>query len=130
MKRAASAGNDRELRVMDWLTQWGWMCGSRRHIGGAGDIIAVRWFADDDRADASDPLGDADLIIVEVKSTQRPYDHFLPADRQAMRDLAADIHADAWLAWWPARKPLVWLPAAGWPRTLVKAPDGQLELKP
>jgi hypothetical protein len=40
--RAPGAGNTRELRVMDVLAEEGWLCASRRHIGGAGDVLAVR----------------------------------------------------------------------------------------
>ena len=112
--RSANAGLARENRVVAQLVGWGWTCASRRHYGGAGDILAVRWLAEP--ADATDPLGDADLIIVEVKSTRRPYDHFLPEDRRAMHALAAATMAEAWLAWWPARGALHWIHESAWPK--------------
>jgi hypothetical protein len=44
--RAPGAGNTRELRVMDVLAEEGWLCASRRHIGGAGDVLAIRSYVD------------------------------------------------------------------------------------
>lgn len=76
--------------------------GSRRHIGGAGDLLAIH------------PRQRARLI--EVKTTQRnPYDHFLPDDRQALSDLAAHIDADPLLAWRRNGK-TTWLTDTDWPQ--------------
>jgi hypothetical protein len=52
-----------------------WLVASRRHIGGAGDLLAVLWL----------PFPYMHLVrLIEVKKTRRPYDHFLPEDRAAL----------------------------------------------
>lgn len=92
---------------MDVLAEEGWLCASRRHIGGAGDILAVRLFAGGAALEAR---------LVEVKSTTYgPYDSFGPADRRAMVDSAIRCGAEPWLAWWPPRQKLRWIHATHWP---------------
>lgn len=105
--RAPGAGNTRELRVMDTLASEGWLCGSRRHIGGAGDILAVRLYA---RGPALEGR------LIEVKSTAGgPYERFGPRDREALSDTAIKFGAEPWLAWWPPRQKLRWIHASHWP---------------
>lgn len=105
--RSPGAGNARELRVMDVLASEGWLCASRRHIGGAGDILAVRPYA-------GGPTLEARLI--EVKSTTYgPFDSFGPADRRALLDTAISCGAVPVLAWWPPRRELRWIHATHWP---------------
>lgn len=101
--RAPGAGNQRELAVMAVLAEEGWLCASRRHIGGAGDVLAVQ----------PDPVvrscGLLHLVswLIEVKSTTYgPWDTFRPADRQALVETADQHGAEAWLYWWPPRKSL------------------------
>lgn len=97
--RAPGAGNQRELAVMAVLAEEGWLCASRRHIGGAGDVLAVRWYAG--------RLGELQAQLIEVKSTAGgPWERFGPADRQALVETAEQHGASAWLYWWPPRKPL------------------------
>lgn len=77
-------------------------------------------------ARAAGSLGDADLIalkvgypsrLVEVKSTAAgPYDGFGPADRAALLLAAKIAGAEAWLAWWPPRGKLRWIPSSEWPQ--------------
>lgn len=74
---------------------------------------------------AAGSLGDADLValrvgsrprLIEVKSTaQGPYEHFGPADRAALSLAARIAGADAFVAWWPSRGKLHWIPEASWP---------------
>ena len=96
-----SRGLDRETRVAQLLEEQGYVCGSRRHIGGAGDILAVGLVA---------------KRLIEVKSTITPYAHFLPADRAAMSALARSIDAVAELAWWPKRGKLRFIAEDEWPK--------------
>jgi hypothetical protein len=104
-KRAPGAGNARELKVMDLLATEGWLCASRRHIGGAGDILAV-----------TNRTGWPEMQLIEVKSTTRsPWVNFLPIDRQAMVETAAQHGCEAWLYWWPPRRGLQRIPASEWP---------------
>jgi Holliday junction resolvase len=76
-------------------------------------------------ARAAGSLGDADLValkdgqrprLIEVKSTAGgPYEHFGPKDRADLAWAAGLAGADAWLAWWPPRGKLRWIPASEWP---------------
>lgn len=85
-----SRGLDRERRIATALERDGWVVGSRRHIGGAGDLLAVRHWR-----------RIFTVRLIEVKSTRTPWSHFQPADRQAMLDLAEKIDSEPWLYWWP-----------------------------
>jgi hypothetical protein len=58
----------------------------------------------------------AQVRLVEVKSTAKgPYEHFGPADRERLRNAAEKAGASAFLAWWPSRRLLRWIPAEEWP---------------
>ena len=85
-----SRGLERERRVARILEDEGWVVASRRHIGGAGDLIAIRA-----------QNGSPEVRLIEVKSTARPYERFGPADRLAMRRTARACGGDAYLCWWP-----------------------------
>jgi Holliday junction resolvase len=75
------------------------------------------------RAAAS--LGDADVValkagqpaeFIEVKSTHRgPYHGFGPRDRADLLAAARLAGAEAWLCWWPPRKPPKWIHSSEWP---------------
>ena len=119
--RSPGAGNARELKVMAVLASEGWLCASRRHIGGAGDILAAR----QDRiimhpGDPSETGAGATLVhrllLIEVKSTTRnPWNDFGPADRQALVETAEKHGAVPWLYWWPPRGKLLRIPAEDFP---------------
>jgi hypothetical protein len=121
--RAPGAGNTRELRVMDMLAEEGWLCASRRHIGGAGDVLAIRSYVDIGSAKGEG----IDARLIEVKSTAGgPWERFGPADRQALVETAEEHGAEAWLYWWPPRGKLQRIPASGWPISRVKT-QAQIE---
>lgn len=82
-------GNGRERRSCALLEGDGWLVGSRRHIGGAGDLLAVK-------------AGERPMLI-EVKATLGPYAHFGPKDRAELREAAKRAGAVAVLAWWKPR---------------------------
>ena len=114
-KRAPGAGNARELKVMDVLASEGWLCASRRHIGGAGDILAVHATPVPHWAGPNSLLLNRALLI-EVKSTTRsPWVNFGQQDRQAMVETAEQHGCEAWLYWWPPRRGLQRIPASEWP---------------
>lgn len=102
MPRGKRAGTQRERAVRDLLTERGWLAFRAPASLGVADVVALK----------------AGYIarLIEVKSSaQGPYEHFGPADREALRQAAEVAGAEAILAWWPARKPLVWLAADAWP---------------
>lgn len=78
-------GNSAELFVAENLEAEGWVVASRRHIGGAGDLLAVH------------PV-QARTLLVEVKARKRPYDGFRPGDREAMKATPLPPGGERWLA--------------------------------
>ena len=88
--RGARAGNAVEVKVARLLDQEGWLVGSRRHIGGAGDLLAARG---------------REVALIEVKSTAGgPYERFGPAERAAMfavRERRPNLLLA--LYWWPPK---------------------------
>jgi hypothetical protein len=117
-----------ELNAMLVLSSQGWICGSRRHMFGAGDFLAVR-----PEALVSLPSGAQrplhEVRLVEVKTTaQGPYERFGPQDRRLLLEAAKQYGAGAWLAWRPpgvSAEDWAWIPSALWPENtttpLVKA---------
>ena len=80
---------------MEHLAADDWLCGSRRHIGGAGDVLAVRRMLDSPQLEA---------MLTEVKTTAGgPYERFGPKDRAALKAEAARVGAVPMLAWRPPR---------------------------
>ena len=99
------------------LAEEGWLCASRRHIGGAGDILAVRM----------DRILRSAALLIEVKSTARSaWVSFGPADRQALIDTAIRYGAEPWLYWWPPRGDLQRIPASEFPSARA---DTQLRIE-
>lgn len=95
-------GLDRERQIRRLLEADGWVV--LRSAGSLGpvDLVALR--------------ATFRPRLVEVKSTAGgPYERFGPDDRAAMQWLAARAGADAWLAWWPPRGELRWIPDMRWP---------------
>lgn len=99
---ASRRGHQRERAVRDWLRDRDWLAFRAPASLGVADVVALR--------DGSRPR------LVEVKSTaQGPYEHFGPADRAELAAAAVLAGADAFLAWWPPRGELRWIPEAEWP---------------
>ncbi len=97
-----SRGNGFENEVGNQLETKGWMVASRRHRGGAGDLLALG------------PHGERWLI--ECKTTARgPFADFLPAQRKLMHDAGKKHDCTLWLVWRAPGKPIRWIGAEGWP---------------
>ena len=110
-RRAPGAGNARELKVIALLEEDGWVCASRRHIGGAGDVLAVKPPGETTRRHRV-----VTALLIEVKSTAGgPYERFGPAARRDLSDLARGHGCEAWLYWWPPRGALARIPEHEWP---------------
>ena len=98
-----SRGHDRERAVKAWFIQRDWLAFRAPASLGCADVIALK--------DGERPR------LVEVKSTAGgPYEHFGPADRHRLSLAAHMAGADAYLAWWPSRGRLVWIPEECWPK--------------
>jgi len=78
-------GNGAELYVAECLEAEGWVVASRRHIGGAGDLLSVHPETGETR-------------LIEVKCRKRPYDGFRPDARQEMRETPLPPGGTRWLA--------------------------------
>ena len=94
-------GIQRERQVRAWLQEHDyWVCRAAGSMGDA-DLVALK---------------PGDRRLVEVKSTaQGPYERFGPAARDRLRFAAELADCSAWLAWWPSRGRLTWIPAGEWP---------------
>lgn len=99
-----SRGHDRERRVRDWLTERDWVVVRAAGSLGGIDLVAMK-------------AGHTPMLV-EVKATAGgPYERFNPADRADLKKRAEWAGAEAWLAWWPPRGKLRWIPSSEWPPT-------------
>lgn len=98
----ASKGNGFEREVAKALEADGWTVGSRRHIGGCGDLLAVK-------------PGERPRLIECKRGAHSPYENFRELDRNVMRDYAAGRGLVAELAWRKDRGGLEFIVEASWP---------------
>lgn len=114
-------GLDREREVLDLLEAHGWVCVRSAGSHGSADVVAavdgiVSFVPGDLLAQWPQTRFLRALLYVEVKSTaQSPFERFGPEDRRLALDRADRAGGEAWLAWWPPRKRLTWIPSAKWP---------------
>lgn len=85
------------------LTEAGWLCASRRHLAGPGDVLAI--------------FPNRLPLLIEVKTTSAgPFDRFGPKARNELLTAASKSGALALLAWRPPGAPTFsMLPPAAWP---------------
>lgn len=94
-------GHNRERQVKDKLIQDGWWCIRAAGSLGDADVVAIK---------------DGRILFVEVKATKAGrFSGFGPQDRRELLEAAGVAGAEAWLAWWPSRGKLVWVPSDEWP---------------
>lgn len=115
---AVSRGNAAERYVAKWLQDRGWIVGSRRHIGGAGDLLAVHPEPlIKGGEDFLDFLGDpipTSVWLIEVKAAKELWQQFRREDRQAMRDTFLPPGGERFCV--NVRgKELEWYPESSWP---------------
>jgi Holliday junction resolvase-like predicted endonuclease len=103
VRNTSRVGNAAEVFVARWLEERGWIVGSRRHIGGAGDLLAVL-----------PSSGVTWLIEVKCCQPKRIWGNFERADRQAMRDTPLPEGAERYVVN-KVGKELVWLGENSWP---------------
>jgi hypothetical protein len=78
---------------MELLQADGWLVGSRRHIGGVGDVLAVK----------VDAFG-LEALLIEVKASSAPYMNFRRRDRAELAGYCAEREGiTPLLAWWAPR---------------------------
>lgn len=92
-------GRARELDVADFYRQHGWVVYRLAH--GCADVVALK-------------AGTLPLLV-QVKSTRRPFERFGPADRDALLHEAIMSGGVAVLAHWPLRGRLRLIPSSDWP---------------
>lgn len=92
-------GRQRELAVRRVLRTEGWVV--YRLAWGCADVGAMR--------------AGFRPMLVQVKSTTRPYEHFGPRDRLALLREAIAADAEPVLAWWPKDGALTMISADEWP---------------
>ncbi len=98
----SSRGHNRERQVKHELESDDWLVFRAAGSLGICDLLAIRAYSPN--------------RLIEVKSTaQGPYERFSPADRANLKAVAARSGAEAWLAWWPPRGKLRWIPSHEWP---------------
>jgi hypothetical protein len=119
MRRGAGsrAGRDAEVELAQRFEQWGALVGSRRHIGGAGDLL-VAWRVWQDLSH--------ELWLVEVKTTAKgPWERFLPADRCELYRVAKTLHAEPMVAHRRRTSDATWkfYTADRWPENLPRITD-------
>lgn len=96
-------GTQREHAVRDWLRERDWVVVRAAGSLGCADLVALK-------------RGERPRLI-EVKSTaQGPYERFSRRERADLIWHARMADADAWLAWWPPRGRLHWIPESDWPK--------------
>lgn len=88
--------------MAEWLTERGWVVGSRRHIKGPGDLLAVH---PDDGA----------VWLIEVKKAKDLWQQFRRADRAAMKALVLPVGGERWVVNVLPKKELRWEPQSAWP---------------
>lgn len=97
-----SRGINRERQVRVLLRNEGWVVIRAAGSLGVCDLVACR-------------IGERTRFI-EVKATAGgPYEHFGPASRHELGVTAYEAGGDAWLAYWPPRGKLTWIPEREWP---------------
>lgn len=133
-RTSRARGTQRERAVAALMRADGWVVGSMRTSAGGGDLIASRGSgptievcrrsgADSASCGLSACENGCDVVyptmpevrLVEVKSTSRPFERFGPRDRLAMKVIAEQAGATAWLAHWPKNGELRWIPESDWP---------------
>lgn len=97
---AVSRGNAAERFVARWLEDRGWLVASRRHIGGAADLLAVH--------------PDGTTWLVEVKAAKDLYQQFRRADRLAMKETPLPKGGERWVCNKRGSE-LEWVPESAWP---------------
>lgn len=105
-------GSRREHKVAELLRAEGWVVYRSAGSHGNADLVALR-------------VGERPLLV-QVKSSVRPYEHFRPAERRELMVEAIMAGAEPKLVWWPPNGMPHFLGRHEWP-PLSDLEDGQSE---
>ena len=101
-----------ERRAWHSLEDAGYLVASRRHIGGAGDLLAVLPF----RGRHLDWLKiDHVPLLIEVKTSARAFSSFSLVDRSALLETAHEYGCEPLLCWTPSASTIFYIPEDEWP---------------
>ena len=115
-------GNSAEVYVARWLQDRGWLVASRRHIGGAADLLAIhpkpRVSVEAVAAGITLPFATNVLLsptwLIEVKDCKELWQQFRREDRQAMRDTPLPPGGERFVVN-KRGKDLIWIAESDWP---------------
>jgi hypothetical protein len=115
-------GSPAENRTARILESFGYLVASRRHVGGAGDLVAILLGDTVEVRNRLEPLPPITRgLLVEVKrGTGNPWENFRHGDRIAMVEAGFLYRLTPLLAYWPwspsANKHPIWLEQSDWPQ--------------
>jgi len=112
---AGARGSNRERAVAEQLRGDGWIVYRSAGSHGNADLVALK---------VGHPA-----MLVQVKSSVRPFEHFRPEERRALEEEALYAGAVPWLVHWPTRGKPTWISRFDWPgneelRSAYDAPLG------
>jgi Holliday junction resolvase len=96
----SARGHNRERQVRKLLEADGWIVVRSAGSLGPVDLVALK----PDR-----------VLLIEVKSTIQPYQHFRKPERAEMLEIAIEAGASCVLAYWPSHGQLRWIRPQRWP---------------
>jgi hypothetical protein len=108
-------GIEGELKTAHYYEARGWLVGSRRHTGGAGDLICVR--ATPNWLGSGEGLRSHEVHLVEVKKRVDLWQGFRRTDRILLKQEAEKIGATPLVAWIkPRAREIIFLGPEDWPK--------------
>lgn len=121
----ARKGSAAEVFVARWLQDRGWLVASRRHIGGAGDLLAIHplgfleapTYASPGRGPMQE-VSAGKTLLLEVKACKELWQQFRREDRQAMRETPLPPGGERFVVnvrGSGEKRELIWIPESSWP---------------
>ena len=110
-----SKGLAGERRAWHALEDADYLVASRRHIGGAGDLLAVGEMTWDSVGWEGVDVETWPILLIEVKSSARAFSSFPPADRTALLETAREYGCEPLLCWTPSAGTIFYIPEDEWP---------------
>src|SRR5215831_14784576 len=123
MPNYKARGLQRERDLKKLLENCGWFVLRAPASLGPVDVLAIATGQAQYPAAMRSAIGDristpsrGSVLLIEAKSTSKPFERFGPTSRRTLLNLANSIAAAAWLAWKPSGATRwTWIPTADWP---------------